>query len=54
VTQTVILPGVNHLFQETATGAASEYGSADHPLSLAALDEIAARTAALAMQACGD
>ncbi len=53
-TQTVILPGVNHLFQETATGAASEYGSADHPLSLAALDEIAARTAALAMQACGD
>jgi pimeloyl-ACP methyl ester carboxylesterase len=53
-TQTVILPGVNHLFQETRTGAASEYGSADHPLSQAAFDEIAARTAALAMQACGD
>lgn len=52
-TEIVVLEGVNHLFQQTETGAASEYGSADHPLSEAALTVIAERTAALADQACG-
>lgn len=51
-TEIVILEGVNHLFQETETGAASEYGSADHPLSEQALTRIAERTATLANQAC--
>lgn len=53
-TQMVILDGVNHLFQETETGQMAEYGSARYPLSQAALDTIAGRTAALAAQACGD
>ncbi|MCR9127938.1 MAG: alpha/beta hydrolase [Alphaproteobacteria bacterium] len=51
-TEIVILEGVNHLFQETETGAASEYGSADHPLSDEALTRIAERTATLANRAC--
>ncbi|MCC5995781.1 MAG: alpha/beta hydrolase [Oceanicaulis sp.] len=52
-TEVVILDGVNHLFQETETGQLSEYGSARHPVSQAALEMIAERTAALAAQACG-
>lgn len=51
-TEIVILDDVNHLFQETATGAASEYGSADHPLSEQALTRIAERTATLANRSC--
>lgn len=53
-TEIVILPGVNHLFQETETGSAQEYASPDHPVSADALAAIAQRTAALAMQACSD
>jgi hypothetical protein len=53
-TQVLILPGINHLFQETQTGAMSEYGSAEHPISQSALSAIATGAAALAASACAD
>jgi len=50
----VVLDGVNHLFQETETGLPAEYVQARHPLSQDALGAIAQRTAALAVEVCGN
>ena len=38
--QTIIMPGLNHLFQESETGAPSEYGTIEQTWAPAALDKI--------------
>ncbi|MGX6646935.1 alpha/beta hydrolase family protein [Maricaulaceae bacterium MS644] len=53
-TEIRVLAGVNHLFQVSATGAPSEYGSASHAMAPEALQVIGDAVSALAGRACGD
>lgn len=46
------ISGVNHLFQESETGAPSEYGTAGHAMAPAALQQIGDAVSALAGRAC--
>jgi hypothetical protein len=48
-----VIEGVDHLFQESATGLPGDYGSAGHPLAPAAEAAIGAETERLLETACG-
>lgn len=52
-TEIRVIPGVNHLFQASETGAPSEYGSAGHAMAPEALQVIGEAVSALAGRACG-
>jgi pimeloyl-ACP methyl ester carboxylesterase len=51
-TQITVVPGVNHLFQDAATGLPQEYGNAPHAMSPDALDLITDAAEDLIAQAC--
>ncbi len=51
-TEIRVISGVNHLFQESETGAPSEYGTAGHAMAPDALQEIGDAVPALAGRAC--
>jgi pimeloyl-ACP methyl ester carboxylesterase len=53
-TEIRVISGVNHLFQESETGAPSEYGTAGHAMAPEALLLIGEAVSALAGRACGD
>ncbi|MEQ8433543.1 MAG: alpha/beta hydrolase [Oceanicaulis sp.] len=53
-TEIRVIPGVNHLFQASETGAPSEYGSAGHAMAPEALQVIGEAVSALARRACGE
>lgn len=52
-TEVVIVEGVNHLFQASATGLPAEYGAAGHAIAPDALAQIAVVATALAERGCG-
>lgn len=51
-TQITVVPGVNHLFQDAATGLPQEYATAPHAMSPDALDLIADAADGLIAQVC--
>ena len=53
-TRTVIVPGVDHIFEDSETGSLQEYGAAGHALSPTARDILIDETRALIDQACTD
>ena len=53
-TRSVIVPGVDHIFEDSETGSPSEYGAAGHALSPTAWAMLVEETRALIGQACAD
>jgi hypothetical protein len=53
-TRTVIVPGVDHIFEDSETGSPQEYGAAGHALSPTARAMLAEETRVLIDQACTD
>lgn len=53
-THTVIVPGVDHIFEDSETGSPQEYGAAGHALSPTARAILIDETRALIDQACTD
>ena len=53
-TRTVIVPGVDHIFEDSETGAPQEYGAAGHALSPTAWAMLVEETRTLIDQACAD
>ncbi|WP_439636380.1 alpha/beta hydrolase [Oceanicaulis sp.] len=53
-TRTVIVPGVDHIFEDSETGSPAEYGAAGHALSPAARAILIEETRTLIDQACTD
>ena len=53
-THTVIVPGVDHIFEDSETGSPQEYGAAGHALSPTARTVLIDETRALIDQACTD
>ena len=51
-TRTVIVPGVDHIFEDSETGLPNEYGLAGHALSPTAQAILVEETRALIDQAC--
>ncbi|WP_430431320.1 alpha/beta hydrolase family protein [Oceanicaulis sp.] len=53
-TRTVIVPGVDHIFEDSETGSPAEYGAAGHALSPTARAILIEETRTLIDQACTD
>jgi hypothetical protein len=53
-TRTVIVPGVDHIFEDSETGSPAEYGAAGHALSPTARAILIEETRSLIDQACTD